>query len=353
MPRARQMIGMVEPPLERPVVRSYGSVAAEYAALRERAIVVDRSARGRLRLSGPRALETVSGLVTADLAGVHAGHGAYAAALTAKGKIIADLRIFVDETSIIVDCAARATDGWMATVRKFVNPRAAAYRDEAGTLRDIGVFGPTAHHVVSALTGASAVALASLPLYGQLAVSMDDDRILVARVPDLGVEGFDLFVPAQRFETIWNGLTAAGAIPAGLDACEIARIEAGRPEYGIDIDDSTLPQEAHLEELGAISYTKGCYVGQEVVARIHFRGHVNRRLMGLRAAGSEPPPRHAALVDAEGKEVGDVRSAVASPRLGGIALGMVRREIDSGARLTARWADGVLAVDVVPLPFPG
>ena len=223
---------------------------------------------------------------------------------------------------------------WMrwATVRKFVNPRVAPYRDESETLRDIGVFGPTAHHVVAKLTRASAVALAALPLYGQLAISMGADRILVARVPDLGVEGFELFIPdGDASSRSRNGLAAAGAISAGLGTSEIARVEAGRPEWGLDIDDSTLPQEAGLEELGAISYTKGCYVGQEVVARIHFRGHVNRRLMGLRAAGMRNSRRGmAVLLDADGKSVGDVRSGVMSPRFGGIALGMVRREVEVG-----------------------
>ena len=151
-----------------------------------------------------------------------------------------------------------------------------------------------------------------------------------------------------------------GSGPAGLTAGEIARVEAGRPEWGIDMDESTIAQEAGLEELGAISYTKGCYTGQEVVARVHFRGHVNRTLRGLRASGTTPPAYLAALFDSSGKAVGEVHSTASSPRLGGIALGMVRREIETGTQLTARWnaelagdtAAGETQVDVVPLPFP-
>ncbi|HYD54792.1 MAG TPA: glycine cleavage T C-terminal barrel domain-containing protein, partial [Gemmatimonadaceae bacterium] len=149
---------------------------------------------------------------------------------------------------------------------------------------------------------------------------------------------------------------AARAVPLGLEAWEIARVEAGRPEWGLDIDDTTIPQEANLDELHAISYTKGCYVGQEVVARVHFRGHVNRHLRGLRAAGEQPPPSGAALLDTTGKTVGDVRSAASSPRLGGIALGMVRREVDPGTDLVARWTAGgearELRVNTAALPFP-
>jgi folate-binding protein YgfZ len=153
---------------------------------------------------------------------------------------------------------------------------------------------------------------------------------------------------------------SARATPAGLAAWEIARVEAGRPEWGIDIDDTTIAQEARLDELGAISYTKGCYTGQEVVARVHFRGHVNRGLRGIRASGTTAPPTRATLFDATNKAVGDVRSSVTSPRLGGIALSMIRREVETGAQLMARWsADpagdtdaGEMQVDVVALPFP-
>ena len=141
-------------------------------------------------------------------------------------------------------------------------------------------------------------------------------------------------------------------MPAGLDAWEIARVEAGRPEWGIDIDDTTIPQEANLDDLDAISYTKGCYTGQETVARVHFRGHVNKHLRGLMFEGEDPAPRTAALGDSAGKNVGDVRSGVSSPRLGAIALAMVRREVETGATLTATWAGGSREARLVRLPFP-
>ena len=140
-------------------------------------------------------------------------------------------------------------------------------------------------------------------------------------------------MPFEIFDRVWERAVAAGATPAGLGAWEIARVEAGRPEWGIDIDDTTIPQEANFDELDAISYTKGCYIGQEVVARVHFRGHVNRHLRGLRAGERrDAPPTGAQLIDDSGNHVGDVRSSVASPRLGGIAIGMVRREVEPGRR---------------------
>jgi folate-binding protein YgfZ len=238
-------------------------------------------------------------------------------------------------------------------VRKYVNPRLAPCTDESETLRDLGVFGAESRHVVAELTGVHATALALLPPYSHVTVSVDGARVLVAHVPDLDVDGYELFAPPGIFGALWDRAVAAKAIPAGLEAWEIARVEAGRPEYGIDMDDTTIPQEANMDDLHALSYTKGCYVGQEIVARVHFRGHVNRHLRGLRLASGDTPPAHAPLLDADGRPVGEVRSAVISPRLGAIALGMVRREVAAGAALTARGEQGEWRLDVCPLPFAG
>ncbi len=348
----------------RSVVIAYGSVAAEYEAMRAQAALFDRSHRGRTRISGDRAAEMVAGLVTNDVAVLAPGQGCYAAALTAKGKIVADVRVFVEEGSVLVDAPPRAAEGWAAMVKKFVNPRIAPHTDETARLRDIGVFGVNARHIVSAITAVQSSALTALAPYAHAAVEIDGARVLVASVPDLGMEGFELVLPAAAYDTLWTRATEAGATPAGLGAWDIARVEAGRPEWGIDIDDSTIPQEANFDELQAISYTKGCYVGQETVARVHFRGHVNKHLRGIRAPGADAPPHGATLHDAAGAQVGDVRSAVRSPMLGGIALAMIRREVEPGAALVARWMEADPAgegagapverkVDVAALPFTG
>lgn len=337
----------------RAVVLAYSSAASEYEKLRKGAVVIDRSFRGRTFFGGEKAGETLTGLVTADVLALRPGHGCYAAALSPKGRILADVRVFALEDGFLVDVPARAAEGWWAMVRKYVNPRVTPYRDEAAALSDVGVFGPDGRRVIEAATGIAATALTALPPYGHATVAIDGARTIVASVPDAGVEGFELIAPPETVAALWPKLVGAGASPAGLEAWEIARVEAGRPEWGVDIDDTTIPQEANLDELQAISYTKGCYTGQEVVARVHFRGHVNRHLRGLRSAALVPPPTGAALVDADGRPVGDVRSAVASPRLGGIALGMVRREVEPGAALTAKWDGGELRVDVCALPFAG
>ena len=343
-----------------PVVLSYSSITAEYEALRRRAIVVNRSYRARMRFTGAKAVDVLTGLVTNDVSALTPGQGQYAAALTAKGKVVADLRILALEDGFLTDASPRARDGWIGIVRKYVNPRLAKYTDESLSYQSLGVFGVQARYVVEQMTGIGHSALGILTAYSHVTVAHEGFTIVVMRSPELELEGYELFAPAEHFQQVWDSAVAARATPAGLAAWEIARVEAGRPEWGIDMDEATIPQEANLEELGAISYTKGCYTGQEVVARVHFRGHVNRALRGLRASGTTPPPPKASLFDATNKAIGDVRSSVSSPRLGGVALGMVRREVEIGASLKARWSPdiagdmdgGEMQVDVVALPFP-
>lgn len=338
---------------EQDVPQSYRDVSSEYAAIRAGAIAVDRSRRGRMRFFGEKAGEALTGLVTNDVLGIAPGHGQYGAALSAKGRIVADLRILADDESYLVDTPERAWPGFQSMVKKYVNPRISGYRDESHAIRDLGIFGTDARRVTSAVTGTHPETLAALGAYNHARATVGGATIVIARSPDLGMEGYELFVPFEAFGALWDAAVAAGATPAGLGAWEIARVEAGRPEWGIDIDDSTIPQEANFDDLDAISYTKGCYIGQEVVARVHFRGHVNRHLRGLRSAGPDAPPSGAQLIDDSGNHVGDIRSSVSSPRLGGIALGMVRREITPAMSLNAKWEAGERRVDVTLLPFPG
>ena len=334
------------------VVLSYAGVAEEYRRMHSAAVVVDRSHRGRMRFFGEKSGEALTGLVTSDVLAIQPGHGGYAAALSAKGRIIADMRILAGLGFYLVDTPAKAWPGFLAMVKKYVNPRVSGYRDESHAIRDLGVFGPRSREIVESLTGANADALSALAPYHHLSVTIDGLPIIVLRSPDVAVEGYELFVPFELFDSLWRNAIDAGASPAGFAAWEVARVEAGRPEWGLDIDDTTIPQEANFDELGAISYTKGCYIGQEVVARVHFRGHVNRHLRGLRSGSDDPPPTGAQLIDENGNHVGDVRSSVVSPRLGGLAIGMVRREVAPGAALKAKWETGERRVEVTPLPFP-
>jgi folate-binding protein YgfZ len=335
----------------RAITLRYTAVATEYAAFRTGAALVDRSHRARMVFEGDKRAETLTGLVTNDVASLAPGAGLYAAALTPRGKIIADIRVFARDLDLLVDVPVRAAAGWLAMIRKFVNPRATRYADRSEALADIGVFGPQSRRLTAALTGISAETLGTLAAYAHTTGAFGDHSVMVARVPDIGIEGYEIIVPAESRGRVWHRGIELGAVPSGLDAWEIARIEAGRPEWGIDIDESTIPQEANLDDLHAISYTKGCYTGQETVARVHFRGHVNRHLRGLLFAADVSIPSGAQLIDDADKSVGDVRSAAVSPRLGGVAIAMVRREVAIGATVRVRWDAGETLATVVELPF--
>jgi folate-binding protein YgfZ len=354
----REAIGELGEIGGRQVVLHYGDVGAEYAALRTGSLLVDRTLRGRIRLRGEQARDVVTGLVTNDIKALEPGQGAYAAALTPKGKIIADVRVFAGTDSILMDAPVRAFPGFLAMVRKYVNPRSSPYSDESAAIHDLCIAGANARLVLAEVLGAHSATLGTLPPYGHITAEFEGATLDIARTPELGSDAYDCFIPAELHETMRARLIDAGARPGGLVAGDIARVEAGRPEWGIDIDDTTIPQEANFDALHAISYTKGCYVGQETVARVHFRGHVNKHLRGIRGAGMAPIHTGATLHDEAGAQVGDVRSAVRSPRLGAIALAMIRREDEPGAALVARWtsdAEGESPlerrVDVAALPF--
>jgi folate-binding protein YgfZ len=333
------------------VTLHYGNIAAEYASLVDGAMLVDRSLRGRMRFDGPKAAEMLTGLVTNDVLALAAGHGQYAAALSPKGRIVADVRIFARADHLLVDVPPRARAGWDALVRKYINPRVAPYIDVSTEMRQLVIAGAAVRAILGGAAGLAREALAGLAPYGHIDAEIAGRPAMIVRIPDLDADGYEVFFPADAFGAIWQRLIAGGATPGGLLAWEIARIENGRPEWGIDIDETTIPQEANLEELHAISYTKGCYTGQEVVARIHFRGHVNRHLRGLRLGHNEPPPEKAVLLSLDGKQIGDVRSSALSPRMGALALIMVRREVEMGTTIVVEGANGTTQGEVVPLPF--
>jgi folate-binding protein YgfZ len=327
------------------------SVAADYEAFHDGAALVDLSDRGRMRFHGNGAKDALNGLLTCDVAPLTNGQGAYGAALTNKGKVIADVSVFAMDASFLVEVPPAVWPAWKDLVAKFVNPRLSKRTDETELTSAIGLFGPRAVGIIASMTGSDVASIEALPMYGHITLAVDGVIVNVARIPDLGVDGYRILAVRDAFEQLRDGAVTLGARVAGAPAIEAARVEAGRPLWGIDMDDSTLPQEANLDAHNAISYTKGCYTGQETVARLHFRGHVNKRIVGLRIEGSAVPTRETVLVGAEGKEVGDVRSTVMSPRFGPIALAMIRREVNAGDTVTLA-IDGIEArATVSALPF--
>lgn len=309
--------------------------------------VHDRSARLRMTFTGEQAKAALGGLVTNDVVALKAGEGQRAAALTAKGRVIALCRVFDRGTDLLVDCDAAAAEGFVGMIRKYVNPRLAKYAVVTGTTGCLGVHGDGAADAVARALGADAAArdaLTALAPLGGLTLGAGDDAAWVVRSDDLSVAGYDVIASTARTDAVRAALVAAGAHVAGEDEVRARRIERGLPEWGAEMDAETIPQEAVLDELGAISFSKGCYTGQEVVARIHFRGHVNRHLRWL---VSERPLRAGARVlDALGADVGEVRTAVTSPTRGPLAMAMVRREVEPGTTITVQDADGATSARV-------
>lgn len=321
-----------------------------YHALHHGAVVVNRSDRLRMLFTGDKAVESLTGLVTNDVAALKVGHGQYAAALTNKGKIIADLRIFSTTGGLLVDANEAAGAQFAAMVKKFVNPRLAKYQDISQQSGDVGVFGANALDVVRTLFGTGIPG--ELGPYSHVLVDFADTKMMLARVPDFGVDGYDIIGPRELVDQFQAKLVSAGATEDASDALNITRIEAGRPEWGVDMDDTILAQEMDLDRLGAISYSKGCYTGQETVARVHYRGHVNRLLRGLRFEEATLPPTGSTIADESGKEVGTVKSGALSPRRGAIALALIRREVEPGTLVRVDSSGQPSRAKVVELPFP-
>jgi len=311
---------------------------------------------------GPKAASALNGLVTNDVEALPVGQGQNALALTAKGRLVADMLVARTESDeFLLAMLPDALTAWMALVRKYVNPRLATITDESAERSTWMVFGPQAARAVAELGGGAHTVedlanvmvsgLGAWPVWKHDHWNIGPATVRLIRTPMLhALPGFLIIADARDAALVGDLVARSGRPIANRPVFNVARIEGGRPMLGVDMDESTIPQEANLDALNAISFTKGCYTGQEVVARVHFRGHVNRHLRGLEAAS--PIPQGARLLDADGRDVGDVRSTAESPRRGAIALAMVRREVVPGATLFAQTPEGPLTTRLVALPFP-
>jgi folate-binding protein YgfZ len=337
----------------RAVARHFGDGAAEYRAVREGVGVALRSDRARFRMWGKDPARMLHGLVTNDLLGAPPGRGVYAAMLTPKGRMIADLRAFRGaEGEVWVSVAAEARAGVAEHLKKFVPPMFARWEDVTDSVAEVGFYGPRSGEVLGRALGGAA-------LPGEEDAFVETEvggaPVLVAATREAGLEeGFDLFVDHGALAPLWARLREH-APPVGFGALETLRVEAGRPRYGVDLTEETIPTEA-FESAGlmerAVSFSKGCYTGQEVVVRIAHRGHVNRHLRGLLLGDAPAPAFRTPLVNPEtGKEIGWTTSAAFSPRMGQtVALGYLRREVGPGGVVRVGSGEGEEA-RVSALPF--
>jgi folate-binding protein YgfZ len=305
----------------------------ELAALRHGLLV--RVQPAVFRVAGPGALECLQGLLTNDLKAPGDDRLVYGALLTPKGAIVADYFVYRTAEGFVLVAAPVAREATLELFRKQVPPRRARLTDLTGTWDVLMLFGESRLDALA--SGLAEAEPATVHRVGEA---------LVAR--GTAVSPFAALVagPAAAVDAVQASLLAAGARVGAPEDAEAARILAGWPRMGAEIEERTLPQEVRYDEIGGVSYTKGCYVGQETVARLHFRGHTNRDLRGVvweRELDEAPGSGELRLAD---KVVGDVRSVL---RLDGRALGLalVRREIDSGTVLEAEGGPA----RVVPLPF--
>lgn len=339
-------------------IRRFGPVEEEHRRLREGAAVLDDADRFLLEIRGQRAREVFGGLVTHHVEGLEPGAALYAFMLTAKGRPVAEGRFLClapeegDEV-LWADLPGACREATLEHLSRYLPPRLAGHEERTDLVR-LSLVGPEAGQVAEdvleegelpgVVLGHREVRLAGVPAPVRA----------VRREPATG-SGLDLHLPAGAAAGAWGALAdaaeAAGGGPAGLEAAEIRRVELGIPAYGPEIHEGVLPQETG-QVPRAVSFEKGCYTGQEVVARIHYRGKVNRHLRGLVFEGDGAPPAAGTeLYDGE-RARGEVTSAAASPRLGPVALGYVRREVEPGGRL-ALTPGGPPACRVETLPLDG
>lgn len=303
-----------------------------------------------LRLSGGDRRSYLHNLLTNDIASLQPGTGCYAALLTPQGRMISDMRVFDLSDRVLIDLPLDLADAVRAHLDRFVFSEDVQVEDVSATLSEVGVYGPLAADVVQKAVSSGAD-LASLPLFGSVQGAVDGIDVLVIRSDDPGVWGFDLVVDRGRADRVREVLRRAGAIDVDPAAAEAVRIESGRPLFGVDMDSETIPLEAGIEDR-AISRTKGCYVGQEVIVRVldRGRGRVAKRLMGLELPPDAALPPPGTRIMAGDKDVGRVTSATQSPALERpVALAYVHRGFTAvGTELTL--ANGSIA-RVAELPF--
>jgi folate-binding protein YgfZ len=300
------------------------SLLEDYQVIRESAAIGAISPRTPLAVTGRDRASYLQGLLTNDIVSLAAGTGCYAAWLTPQGRMLTDLHVLESGSMILLDVPVETAAATLERLEQFIFSEDVAVAPLGDSLAAIWLHGPRAAAVLQpALRDGSD--LAAWREYQHAQVDLDGQPVSIARIDQIGVPGFCVYVERAREDHVLAALQARGARLVGPAALEAARIEAGYPVYGVDMNETTIPLEAGIEER-AISFTKGCYVGQEIVIRVLHRGggRVAKKLVAMRVDGA-PPARGAALFSG-GKEVGHVTSAASSPTLGAIALGYVHRD---------------------------
>lgn len=303
----------------------FGAPLEEYEAVRSAVGLLDMCDHAALRITGPDRVSYLQGMVSNDVKKLSPGSGVYAAVLDVNGKILADLRVLCAEDSFILLVWEPLKDKVIAQLNRYLVADDVEIRDEAAGHGMISIQGP---HALLLLNAIAPRQDPPVHMHGHSVLRVGDNVVRAVRATHTGEEGFDLLVETENIAPIVEELDRAGAALSfrwtGLQAQDILRIEAGLPRYGVDMDEENLLLETGLDQ--AVSFQKGCYIGQEVIERVRSRGHVNRKLAGI-VLGGKSPAHRGDKIASDGKEIGKITSSVFSPRLQhAIALGYVHRD---------------------------
>jgi tRNA-modifying protein YgfZ len=324
------------------------TLAEEYRALKEKAVMGTVAAGSPIAVRGKDRKEYLHGLLTNDIRGLIRGRGCYAAWLTPQGRMLTDLHVFDLDDMVLLDVPAQLSAATLQRLDRSLFSEDVQLSDLSHALTPVWVHGPAAAETVQKVLAASAPD--SWLDYQNERLEFGGGAVVLVRVDQLGVPGFGIYVDPAHEADLRRALEAAGAPQVDPATIETARVEVGYPLFGVDMTEDTIPLEAGIEDR-AISFTKGCYVGQEVIIRVLHRGHgrVVRRLVGLRLAAM---PSRGAKIFVGDREIGWVTSAASSPRLGPVALGYVHRDfVTAGVEGSVESPEGRVAAVVSERPI--
>jgi len=329
------------------VPAGYGSIDGEVRAVRTRAGMIDFSDHAKIELTGSERLPFLDGLVTPDLKILSPGTSAYALVLNEKSRVLGDFRVYAFPDSLVLDIEAAQKDHVLRILDKARVSDDVEFRD-MGTPGHVEVHGPNASSAIARALGTD---VRGLPRNAFLTIPRNKtESVHIARIESAGPPGYAMWSARASLSETWDALTRAGVVPIGRDAFEVLRIEGGIPRFGVDMGADTLALESAPES--AISFTKGCYVGQEVVARGTYIGQVRRKLFGLQVEG-DLPPVHGDRVSSAGRDIGAVTSATWSPtRTAAIGMALLRADaVSSADGLFINRGGWDLRARLHPLPF--
>lgn len=357
------------------VPESYGDVLFEYAAMREGgAGIIDLSSRGRIMVSGSEAVQFLNGLITNDMKTLAENDWMPVAFPNVQGRLIASARVLrlhdegTDQTTpaelpsrgsrvnfcpaFVIDTEAVTHERVLKTIERFTLAGDFRVSDITSQTALLSVQGRNAVNVVRSVLGQETAGIAAnqaIQISWQLYELKGD--VTVIRATHTAEDGFDLIVNSDHAGSLWKTLQDAGARPVGYEALEILRIEAGLPRYGVDMDETNVVTETALDD--AVSYTKGCYVGQEIIARIKYRGHVAKKLAGLIFDQAVKVEANTTIKSTDDKDIGRLTSKTYSPHLGRtVALGYLKYDyLAPGTSVKVIAGDGEIPAQVVELPF--